>query len=167
MPVLASESYFVTLHNRTMFISRMRITPWHSWVLVFSRDFLRGYAFFMGLIVKTCRLTVKNALPFNVAWTQSVMMFSSDCQTNHFKKEAIFWKLLVWTLIRCHFDYACSAWYSGLSKKLKKRLQVMQNNVFRYMLNVPPRTHIGVQEFREVGLLPLESNLNLITCLTS
>ena len=51
-------------------------------------------------------------------------------------------------------------WYSRLSKKLKKRMQFMQNNVIRYMLNVPPRTHIGVQEFREVGLLPLESRVD-------
>lgn len=36
----------------------------------------------------------------------------------------------------------------------------MQNNVSRYMLNVPPRTHIGVQEFWAVGLLPLESRVD-------
>ena len=28
-------------------------------------------------------------------------------------------------MIRCHFDYAYSAWYSGLSKQLNKRIQVM------------------------------------------
>ena len=39
-------------------------------------------------------------------------------------------------------------------------MQVMQNNVIRYMLNVPARTHIGVQEFWEVGLLPLESRVD-------
>ena len=26
-------------------------------------------------------------------------------------------KLLVLSLIQCNFDYTCSAWYSGLSKK--------------------------------------------------
>lgn len=39
-------------------------------------------------------------------------------------------------------------------------MRVMQNNVIRYMLNVPPRIHIGVQEFQEVGLLPLESRVD-------
>ena len=28
-------------------------------------------------------------------------------------------QLLVSSLIQCHFDYTCSAWYSGLSKKMK------------------------------------------------
>ena len=28
-------------------------------------------------------------------------------------------KLLVMSLIQCHFDYACSFWYPGLSKVLK------------------------------------------------
>jgi hypothetical protein len=66
--------------------------------------------------------------------------------------------------IPCHFVYAFSAWSSGLSKKLKKRMQVMQNNDIRYMLNVPPRTHMGVQEFWKMGVL---TNLNLSICLTS
>ena len=33
-------------------------------------------------------------------------------------------KLLVMSLIHCHFDYACSFWYPGLSKVLKTQLQV-------------------------------------------
>ena len=33
-------------------------------------------------------------------------------------------KLLVMYLIQCHFDYACSVWYPGLSKVLKNKLQV-------------------------------------------
>lgn len=68
-------------------------------------------------------------------------------------------KLLVASLIQCHFDYACSAWYSGLSQKLKDKMQATQNNVIRYMLNVPPRTHIGPAEMKEVGLLPVEGRV--------
>ena len=30
-------------------------------------------------------------------------------------------------LIQPHFDYACSAWYPYLSKKLKHRIQTIQN----------------------------------------
>ena len=29
-------------------------------------------------------------------------------------------KLTVLSLIQCHFDYACSTWFSGLSVKLKQ-----------------------------------------------
>ena len=30
-----------------------------------------------------------------------------------------------------HFDYACSAWYPNLSKKLKNRIQTLQNKCIR------------------------------------
>ena len=65
-------------------------------------------------------------------------------------------KLLVSALIQCHFDYACSSWYTGLTKKLKGKMQVMQNNIIRFMLNAPPRTHIGYDQFSMVGILPVE-----------
>lgn len=58
-------------------------------------------------------------------------------------------------IIQCHYDYACSSWYSGLSQKLKGRLQVMQNNIIRYLLNATPRTHVARQEFEKVGMLPV------------
>ncbi len=38
---------------------------------------------------------------------------------------------------------------------MKDRLQVSQNKIIRYMLHVPPRTHIGVNEFKRVNLLPV------------
>ena len=66
-------------------------------------------------------------------------------------------KLLTSALIQCHFDYASSSWYSGLTKKYKARLQCTQNKVIRFLLNAPARTHIGANEFRKVGIkLPVE-----------
>ena len=38
-------------------------------------------------------------------------------------------------LIQCHLDYACSAWYSGLSKCMKQRLQVCQNKMVGFHLD--------------------------------
>ena len=64
-------------------------------------------------------------------------------------------KLLVQTLIQCHVDFACSAWFSGLTVKLKNKFKVLQNNVIRYLLKAPPRTHIGREEFKKAGLLPV------------
>ena len=52
-------------------------------------------------------------------------------------------KLLTSALVHCHFDYASSSWYSGLTKKYKARLQCTQNKVIRFLLNAPARTHIG------------------------
>ena len=65
-------------------------------------------------------------------------------------------KLLISALIQCHFDYTCSAWYNGLSKKLKCRMQCTHNKIIRFMLNAPWRFHVGANEFKHVGLLPIE-----------
>ena len=65
-------------------------------------------------------------------------------------------KLLTTGLIQCHFNYACSSWFSGLTKKYKSRLQCTQNKVIRFILNAPARTHIGLREFRLVNMLPVE-----------
>ncbi len=46
-------------------------------------------------------------------------------------------KLLVSALIECHFDYASTSWYSGLTKNYKSRLQCTQNKVIRFLLNAP------------------------------
>ena len=64
-------------------------------------------------------------------------------------------KLLVLTLIQCQVDFACSAWFSGLTVELENKFQVLQNNVIRYLLKAPHRTHIGREEFTRAGLLPV------------
>ena len=64
-------------------------------------------------------------------------------------------KMLTTALIQCHFDYASASWFSGLSKKNKSKFQVLQNKVVRYLLNLTPRTHVGVNEFKAVTMLPV------------
>ena len=39
-------------------------------------------------------------------------------------------RLLCNALIQPQFDYACTAWYPNLTKKLKDKVQVTQNNRF-------------------------------------
>ena len=52
-------------------------------------------------------------------------------------------KTLYSALILCHFDYSCSAWYSGLNKLLKSKLQVAQNKVYlRFINQLGPRERI-------------------------
>ena len=55
-------------------------------------------------------------------------------------------KTLVTALIQCYFDYSCSSWFSGLSKKLQNKLQVTQNKVVRFVLGLDSRTHVGQAE---------------------
>ena len=35
-------------------------------------------------------------------------------------------------------------------------MQRSQNKIVRFLLNAPPRFHVGVNEFKTVGLLPVE-----------
>ena len=62
-------------------------------------------------------------------------------------------KLLYSALVQCHFDYAASAWYMGISQYLKRRLQTAQNKAVRFILNLGPRTHVGQSERNMLGYL--------------
>ena len=52
-------------------------------------------------------------------------------------------RLLCNALIQPHFDYACSAWYPSLTKKLKNRVQTSQNKCIRFCLQSDKMTHIS------------------------
>ena len=39
---------------------------------------------------------------------------------------------------------------------MKCRMQCTPNKIIRYMLTAPPKFHVGVNEFKYVGLLPVE-----------
>ena len=59
---------------------------------------------------------------------------------------------LATALVQCHFDYACSSWYTSLTKKTQDKLQVCQNKLIKIILK---------QAFREFLVsLALISNLN-------
>ena len=52
-------------------------------------------------------------------------------------------QLLCNALIQSHFDYACSAWYPNLTKKLKNRIQTSQNKCICFCLQFDKMTHIS------------------------
>ena len=56
-------------------------------------------------------------------------------------------RLLCNALIQPHFDFACLAWYTNLTKKMKKKVQTCQNKCIRFCLNMGYRDYIGAQEF--------------------
>ena len=56
-------------------------------------------------------------------------------------------------LIQCYFDYCCSSWYSSLGKSMKKKLQIMQNKVIRFILELGPRTRITCDILESVNML--------------
>ena len=71
-------------------------------------------------------------------------------------------KLLVMSLIQCHFDYACSSWYPGLTMLLKKKLQIIQNKMIRFVLKMDNRSHIGKEQYIYLGWLPVSKRVELI-----
>ena len=59
------------------------------------------------------------------------------------------------SLIQPHMDYCCSAWYSGLSVRLKGRLDILQRKMARFCLFMGPRDHIGLDELRNLSWLSI------------
>ena len=58
-------------------------------------------------------------------------------------------------LILCHLDYSCSSWYSGL----KRKLQICQNKVIRFILDLSPMHSINSTIFHSVNLLNVEKRV--------
>ena len=48
---------------------------------------------------------------------------------------------------------SASSWHSSLTQALKHKLQVAQNKLARFILNLGPRAHIGSDELQKAGLL--------------
>ena len=68
-------------------------------------------------------------------------------------------KILCSALLQCHFDYSCSSWYEGLSKGLKKKLQIMQNKVIRFIKGYTPRTSISFQDYVDLNMLNVNNRV--------
>ena len=63
--------------------------------------------------------------------------------------------LLCNALIQLHFDYACSAWYPNLTKKLKHGIQTTQNKCMHFCLQLDKLKHISFEEFDCLNWLPV------------
>ena len=61
--------------------------------------------------------------------------------------------LLCNALIQPHFDYACSAWYQNLKKKLKHRVQITRNKCMRFCLHLDKLKLISHKEFERLNWL--------------
>jgi len=72
-------------------------------------------------------------------------------------------KLLVMALIQCHFDYACCFWYHGITKFWKDKLQVTQNKLIRFVLNLGHMSHIGIEQFKVLNWLPVQKRVEQTT----
>ena len=55
--------------------------------------------------------------------------------------------LLCNTSIQPHFDYACSAWYPDLSKKLNNRIPISQNKCIHFCLQLDKMSYKSQKKF--------------------
>ena len=56
-------------------------------------------------------------------------------------------------LIQPHFDYACSVWYPNLTKKIKHRIQTIQNTCMRFCLRLDKSKYISHEDFERLNCL--------------
>ena len=68
-------------------------------------------------------------------------------------------KTLCTALIQCHYDYSCSSWYPGIGKTLKDNLQIAQNKMIRFILNLDNRSHIGHKELAKAGFIKVSDRV--------
>ena len=61
--------------------------------------------------------------------------------------------MLTSALIQCHFDYVSTAWFFNLNKTSKDKLQVAQNKIVRFILNLHHRSRITLTELDRAGIL--------------
>ena len=72
--------------------------------------------------------------------------------------------LLCNSLIQPHHDYACSAWYPSLNKRLSKKIQTFQNKCIRCCLNLDNKAHVGINKFIEINWLPTKEKVAQCIC---
>ena len=72
--------------------------------------------------------------------------------------------LLCNVIIQPHFDYACSAWYPNLNKKLNSKLQIIQNKCIRFCLQQGSRSHTVIKEFEQINQHPVSKSFNECIC---
>ena len=68
-------------------------------------------------------------------------------------------------LIQPLFDYAWTAWFPNLSKRLKLRLQASQNKCMKFCLQSDKRSKIRVKKFLQLNWLKIHDRyLQFIVC---
>ena len=67
--------------------------------------------------------------------------------------------LLCNALIQPHFDYACSAQYPNLSKKLKNRIQTSQKKCIGFCLQLDEMSYISQKECETIIGCPLKEDI--------
>ena len=62
-------------------------------------------------------------------------------------------RILCAALIQPYLDYCCASWYSGLTKELKGRLDVLQRRMVRFIFSCGPRHHVDSSDLKGLSWL--------------
>ncbi len=62
-------------------------------------------------------------------------------------------KTLCQSLVQRRIDYVKSSWYAAMAQRAKNKLQIVQNKMIRFILNLQPRTHLTVDHMIELNML--------------
>ncbi len=62
-------------------------------------------------------------------------------------------KTLCQSLVQSHTDYAISSWYAAMTQRAKNKLQIVQNKMVRFILDLHPRTHLTAGDMTELNML--------------
>ena len=77
-------------------------------------------------------------------------------------------RILCSALIQPCIDYCCSAWYSSLSVSHKKRLDVLQRKMVRFVYGLQFRDHVSFLQLHNLSWLSIPHLiLQIIACLQS
>ena len=63
------------------------------------------------------------------------------------------------SLIQCHIHYASSAWYTGLSKCFKHKLQICQNKIVRFIYGFSSTQNVDYTILSSVNMLNVEDQV--------
>ena len=69
-------------------------------------------------------------------------------------------KILCTALIVPYMDYCCSSWYSGITKKLQDKLDVIQRRLIRFIFSLDARAHVGTEKLRELSWLSIRDRVS-------
>ena len=62
-------------------------------------------------------------------------------------------KTLCSALVQPYFDYCCSSWYNGVTMECKKKLDILQRKMIRFILGLDFRAHVDSTHLRKLGWL--------------
>ena len=62
-------------------------------------------------------------------------------------------KTLCSALVQPYFDYCISSWYSGVTADCKKKLDVLQRKMIRFIFCMDNRTHVDTSHLKSLGWL--------------